>query len=155
MKKATVRKIIICAVILTIILGLFLSFILCDKSEMIADAYRAQGLTVSEETLENGWVHAVLNDLPEEQLEKVEDYKILYAYIPNGSNPSYRAVIVVCPSAHEAKQFLRACGDGLYEEKKENGMIQGNCILFSYNYPIQDIFKDYLLIYLLDKIIDW
>ena len=154
MKKSTILKLVICAVILVIVLSLVLAFTLCDKSAMIADVYRAQGMTVCNETLENSWVHALLDDVPEEQLKKVEDYEILYAYVPNGSNPIYRAVIIVCPSAHEAKQFLKSCGDELYEEKKEDGMIQGNCILFAHNFAIQDVFKNYLITYIVDKVLD-
>lgn len=149
------KKWIIISIVLVIILALILSFILCDKSKMIADAYTARGLTVSIETLENDWVHAFLDDLPPEQLEKVSDYKILYAYVPEGENIIYRAVIVVCPSIFEAKRFLKDCGNGLYEEKKNSGMIQGNCILFALNYGIKEIFNDYLFIYIYDKIIGY
>lgn len=141
MKQIVLRSITVIAVLITM-----MSLTGCDRSNGIKDAFISSGFSVSEESLEHEAVNAYLEHLSEEQIEKIKEYDILYCSVPNGTNPAAKAVIIVCPDSGEVKDFLNMNNDGMYDDMKEARKIKGNCILFTWNYRIIDIFNDYFII---------
>lgn len=129
----TMSRILLC------ILALIFSFSLfgcgnIDKSEKIKETFVSGGWTVTELTSESEEIRESLEGhFSEAQLEKIKDYKILLCHTPENEDVMTRAqnrgVIVVCPSASDAKELLRMEGDEQYNEMKEEGKVRGNCIL--------------------------
>ena len=140
------KRIVLAVVAVLLVVALFFAYTLWDRSSIIKKVFVSNGFTVTSETLENEMVRICLErDLTEDQLSQVEDYDIVYChFLANGQRTS-NAVIVVCPTIGEAKEFL---GNDLYQEMKNNGQIKGNCILFSGYEGVKDMFDNYLLFYL-------
>ena len=124
---------------------LLLSLVSCgDKSAAIKKEFEKDGWTVTTAKADDGAVKAVLSlILTEEQIEKAADYEIILCT----KNYIKSAVIIKLPSANDVKDFLTIEDkDGnkntdIYDSAKENGTINGNCILITLDSDAKELFK--------------
>jgi len=131
-------------VILTALV-LLVSLVSCgDKSGAIKKAFENDGWTVKSVKADDSTVKTVLSLLlTEEQIEKADDYEIIWC----NKNLVKNAVVIKFPSAGDIKGFLTVKdSDGkdntkAYEEAKENGMINGNCLLITVDSDAKNLFK--------------
>jgi len=146
------KKKIIFAVIIVLVLTVAVSLVLSYRSELIIHAYEENGFTVTEIDMSDKEVQLKQAfGYSEERIEKASEFKIYYLNIPDDYTPgdafisSNRGFLIVCPSSKEAKEFLQMSDDGLYEEMKENKTIKGNLLLFTHSISMRETFNDYLI----------
>ncbi|MBR2721451.1 MAG: hypothetical protein IKC31_05365 [Clostridia bacterium] len=126
-------------VLLTATLLVF-SLVSCgDKSAAIKKAFEKEGYEFSTVDAENPVVQMLLD---EDALENVKDYELIVAKKGLDS-----AVIIKFPNAGAVKDYLTVEDkDGKkdtskYDEAKEKGLINGNCIIFALTDSPKEIFK--------------
>ena len=135
----TLKKIL---VILTAAL-LVLSLASCDKSGSIKKAFEKEDYTVTVVDANNGTVKNLLDlALSDDQMEKIAEYEIIL--VSNGLLNT--AAIIKFPSAGDLKDFLTVEKDGkkdteAYDTAKENGKINGNCLLIGGSDEVEEIFN--------------
>lgn len=123
---------------------LVLSLASCgDKSASIKKAFEGEGYTVKTVDTSNSTVNtlldAVLND---DQMEDLAEYELILC--TKGFDV---AVIVKFPGSGDIKDFLTVeDSDGkkdttLYDEAKDEGRINGNCLLLVGGNTAEEIFK--------------
>ena len=118
-----------------------------DKSETVEKAFTDEGYSVSKAEADNETVQGLLSLLlNEEQRESVSEYEIMLC-VPDGLlNIANSAIVIKFPSAGDLKDFLTVEKDGekdtsMYDEAKDNGTINGNCLLITAGSEAKDIFK--------------
>ncbi len=124
---------------------LLLSMVSCgDKSGAIKKAFEDDGWTVKTVKADDTGVKVVLEILlTDEQIEKAADYEIIFC----NKNIIKNAVVIKFPSAGDIKAFLTVEDkDGkkdttAYDKAKEEGMINGNCLLITVDSDAKELFK--------------
>lgn len=118
-----------------------------DKSEAVEKAFTDEGYSVSKAEADNETVQGLLSLLlNEEQRESVSEYEIMLC-VPDGLlNIANSAIVIKFPSAGDLKDFLTVEKDGkkdtsMYDEAKDDGTINGNCLLITAGSEAKDIFK--------------
>lgn len=133
-------------VVLTAVL-LVVSLVGCnsDKSESIKKSFEEAGWTVStvKADSENVLLDALLDSLlDEEQREDLSNYELIFC-----KNGLKTALVIKFPSASDLKDFLvTEDEDGkkdtsAYDDAKEDGRINGNCLLLSTSNDAKNLFK--------------
>lgn len=128
-----------------------LSLASCDKSSSIKKAYEKEEYSVSETTMENVYntpivgtivKSAVEKEYTEKQRKEIAEYSIIFAY--KGTN---YALIVKFPGSGDVKDFLTTEDSegkkdtSAYDSAKDNGNINGNCLLLVASTAAKEIFK--------------
>ena len=124
---------------------LLLSMVSCgDKSGAIKKAFEDDGWTVKTVKADDTGVKVILELLlTDEQIEKAADYEIILC----NKNIIKNAVVIKFPSSGDVKDFLTVEDeDGkknteAYEKAKEDGLINGNCLLITVDADAKKIFK--------------
>lgn len=133
-------------VVLTAVL-LVVSLVGCnsDKSAGIKKSFEKAGWTVStvKADSENVLIDGLLDSLlDEEQREDLSNYELMFCV-----NGLKAALIIKFPSASDLKDFLvTEDEDGkkdtsAYDDAKEDGRINGNCLLLSTSNDAKKLFK--------------
>ncbi len=116
----------------------------CDKSGSIKKAYEKADYTVKVVEGKSDEAQTVLKTfLTEEQMKDAENYDVI---IVNKALPLPVAVVIKFPSSGDVKDFLTVEKDGKkdtsnYDKAKEDGTINGNCLLLTLSSDAKDIFK--------------
>ena len=118
---------------LTLVAVLLLtSLVSCDASKGLKEAYMEAGYTVQVVSGESSEAKAFFNlvDLTEEEIDELEDYELILCW--KSIVPA--ALIVKFPHFLALREFLIEEEDGVkdtsaYDKAKENGKINGNCLL--------------------------
>lgn len=123
---------------------LVLSLASCDKSKSIKKDFEDAGYTVSTVDTNNDTAKGILKLLlSDEQIEKVGEYELILC--TNGILNT--AIIIKFPSSGELKDFLTTeDSDGkkdtsAYDKAKEDGKINGNCLLITSSSDAKDVFN--------------
>ena len=124
---------------------LIVSMVSCgDKSGAIKKAFEDDGWTVKTVKSDDAGVQTVLDLLlTDEQIEKAADYEIILC----NKNIVKAAVIIKFPSAGDVKAFLTVKDeDGkanteAYDKAKNDGLINGNCLLITVDADAKELFK--------------
>ena len=118
-----------------------------DKSSAVEKAFTDEGYEVSKSDANNETVKPLLGLLlNEEQMESVSEYEFMLC-VPEGLlNVGNTAIVIKFPSAGDLKEFLTTEKDGekdtsTYDKAKEDGNINGNCLLITAGSEARDIFK--------------
>ena len=120
-----------------------------DKSAAIKKAFEKEEWDVKSVKADSDEAEAVftLMGMDEEQIEKAKDYEIIS--VSTGKLLSYKsALIIKCSSAKDVKDFFTVEDkDGkkdtsAYDEAKEEGFINGNCIILTLSDDAVEIFKN-------------
>ncbi len=125
-------------VLLTAALLVF-SLASCDKSGSIKKAFEKEGYEISTVDAEDPTVQLLLS---KDQLEDVKDYEIIVAKKGLAS-----AIIIKFPGSGDVKDFYTTEDkDGKkdtskYEEAKEDGYINGNCVIITLSENAVEIFE--------------
>ena len=138
MKKSVIK--VLC---LTFVVIMVFSLVSCDKSESIKKAFEDEGYTVSAVSADDSVVMGVIKTmLTDEQIERLDSYEIISCV--NGLNI---AIIVKCPSSGDIKDFLTVEDEdgkkdtSAYDDAKDDGTINGNCIIFTLSSKAKEIFE--------------
>lgn len=128
-----------------------LSLASCDKSSSIKKAYEKEEYTVSETKMDDVYntplvgtivKSAIESNYNENQRKEIASYSVIFAY--KGTN---YALIVKFPGSGDVKDFLTTeDSDGkkdtsAYDSAKDNGSINGNCLLLVASNAAKEIFK--------------
>ena len=132
------------ALVLLVDLVLVFSLTSCDKSESIKKAFEKEGWSVKTVNADDSGVKTVLKLLLSDKLiEDLADYEIIWC----SNGVLNQAVVIKFPSSGDLKDFLTVEDkDGkkdtsAYEKAKDNGSINGNCLLITSNSEAKEIFK--------------
>ena len=132
------------ALVLLMALVVVFSLTSCDKSGSIKKAFEKEGWTVKTVNAEDSGVKTVLKILlSDKQIEDLANYEIMWCT----SGILNTAVVIKFPSSGAVKDFLTVEDkDGnkdtsAYETAKENGTINGNCLLITLSSEAKEIFK--------------
>lgn len=143
--KSTMLK--IASMALACLLLFSLASCATDKSSAVEKAFQDEGYTVSKSDANNETVKPLLSLLlSEEQIANISEYEIMLC-VPEGLlNVANTAIVIKFPSAGELKDFLTTEKDGekdtsTYDKAKEDGNINGNCLLITAGSGARDIFK--------------
>lgn len=133
--------------ILVLLTALVLVFSLAscgDKSGSIKKAFEKEGWTVKTVNADDTGVKTILEILlSDEQIEKASEYEIILC--TNGILNS--AIVMKFPSSGDLKDFLTVEDEdgkkdtSAYDKAKENGTINGNCLLITMSSEAKEIFK--------------
>ena len=132
--------------ILVLLTALVLVFSLAscgDKSGAIKKAFEKEEWTVKTVNADDTGVKTILEILlTDEQIEKASEYEIILCT----KNVINSAIVIKFPSAGDVKNFLTVEKDGkkdtsAYDKAKENGTINGNCLLITMSNDAKEIFK--------------
>ena len=138
--KTTLKRIL---VVLTVAVLLF-TMVSCNKAESIKKAFEKEGYTVKSFAAdsEDAKTFAKMLDLSEEEEKNLSKYEFILANkdaegngladIIGSAMPD--VLIIKFPSAGDLKDFLIVEKDGeknteAYDKAKDEGMINGNCLL--------------------------
>lgn len=140
MKKTMFR-----AICLVLVLCMTFSLAACgDQSESIKKAFEAKDYEVTTVDTNNDTAKTLLKLLlSEEQIQKVGEYELILC-----TNGIFNiALVIKFPSAEEVKNFLTVEKDGkqdasAYDNAKEKGLINGNCMIFTSSSEAKGIFAD-------------
>ena len=137
--KNVLKKIVSVALICV----MMLSLVSCDKSEALKKAFEKEGYEVTVVDSTNPVINTIakvmLND---EQVEKLADYEMILC-----KKTLDVAIIVKFPDSAELKSFLTVENkDGtkdtaIYDELKEEGFINGNCLCLNVSSDAESIFE--------------
>jgi len=114
-----------------------------DKGEAVKKAFEKEEWDVKTVDSKTSGVDVLLKILlTEEQREKADEYELIL--VKSGILKS--ALIIKFSSANELKDFLTVEKDGkkdtsMYDDAKEDGIINGNCLLLTLSSDAKDIFK--------------
>jgi len=114
-----------------------------DKGEAVKKAFEKEEWDVKTVDSKTSGVDVLLKILlTEEQREKADEYELILV----NSGILKSALIIKFSSANELKDFLTVEKDGkkdtsMYDDAKEDGIINGNCLLLTLSSDAKDIFK--------------
>lgn len=138
--KKSVR---ILAVVMALLMMTFALVSCGDKSEAIKKAFEKEEWEVSIVDSDTAGVKTLLEImLTDEQMEKADDYELILV----NSGLLKSALIIKCASSSDLKAFLTIEDkDGnkdtsMYDDAKEDGIINGNCIILTLSGDAKDIF---------------
>lgn len=138
------KKIVRIMAVVMALLMVTLTFVSCgDKGEAVKKAFESKEWEVKTVSADSTGVDTLLKILlSEEQIERAEKYELIM--VTNGLLNS--AIIIKCSSADEIKDFLTVEKDGkkdttMYDKAKEDGIINGNCLILTLSSSAKDIFK--------------
>lgn len=145
MKKILVS---ICSVLLVALFALSMTG--CSKGEKIKKAYEKAGYTVSTATVkDDAGAKAALKafGLTDDEIKDAENWEVISATkisVTDGGS----ALVLKFPSSGEVKNFLTVEKDdgskdtAAYDKAKEDGKINGDCLLLTSVGGAKDIFKN-------------
>ncbi|MBQ7336328.1 MAG: hypothetical protein IJW92_07650 [Clostridia bacterium] len=141
-----VIKLIALSLVLVMTMAIFAS---CgDKSGAIKTAFENEGYTVTTSSYEDlsstakGIIETIL-DADDEQIEELNKYEIIVC-----NKGLSLALVIKFPSTGDLESFLTTEDkDGnkntdLYEDLKEDGAVNGNCLILTLSSSAIDIFKN-------------
>ena len=84
--------------------------------------------------------------LNEEQMKEVSKYELMICKMDGALNIGKTAIIIKFPGSGDVKDFLTVEKDGkkdtsAYDKAKEDGIINGNCMIITASSDSKDIFK--------------
>ena len=111
----------------------------CDKSNAIKKAFEKADYNVEVVDENNDLVKVYLNLLDEEDREEAAEYEFIV--VSSGFTKS--GLIIKYPSTKDLKEALNTEDnpDG-YKEAKEEGLVNGNCLLSTLSSDVKEIFKN-------------
>ncbi len=123
---------------------MLVSLVSCDKSGAVKKAFEKEEYEVKAvkyedlDSITKGILELALND---DQEEKIAEYELIICKKGLDS-----AVVIKFPSAGDVKDFLTVEKDGeknteAYDKAKEEGVINGNCMIITGASSAKDIFK--------------
>lgn len=131
------------AKILSLVLIVALSaaiFTACaDKSDKIKKAFENEGYEVKTVDSTNSAVKAIADILlDDEQKEELSKYEVIIC-----TKGIQSGLIVKCGSTKALQEFMNTenAADA-YEKAKEEGLVNGNCCLFTLSSEVKNIFKN-------------
>ena len=114
-----------------------------DKAESIKKAFEEKGYKVETVDTNNDTAKGIMKIfLSDDQIEKVGEYELILC--TNGIVNT--AIIIKFPAESDVKDFLTVEKDGekntsAYDAAKENGTLNGNCLIFTVSSEAKEIFK--------------
>ena len=142
------KKVLKTVLALSLACLMLLGLVSCDKSGSIKKAFKNKDYTVktvnaSDESIQS-LLKILLND---EQMKKVGDYELILCTPDGLLNAANTALIIKFPGSSDVKEFLTTEKDGKkdttsYDKAKDEGWINGNCLILTLGSDAKDIFKN-------------
>lgn len=136
----------VCAVSLACLM--LLGLVSCgDKSDAVKKAFEKEDYTVATVSASDEGVQTLLKILlNEEQIKKVSEYELILCTPKGALNALDTALIIKVPASGDLKGFLTTEKDGkkdtsAYEKAKDEGWINGNCLILTLGSGAKEIFK--------------
>ena len=120
---------------------MLVSLVSCgDKSSAIKKAFEAKEYTVTTASANDEGVQTLLKILlNEEQIKKVNEYELILCTPKGLLNVTNNALVIKFASADDAKSFL---GEDSYKKAKDDGTVNGNCLILTMGSEAKTIFKE-------------
>lgn len=118
-----------------------------DKSSAVKKAFEKEGYTVTTASASDESLQTLLKILlNEEQIKEVSQYELILCTPQGALNVLNTALIIKVPSSGDLKDFLTTETDGKkdtssYDKAKDNGWINGNCLILTLGSDAKEIFK--------------
>lgn len=118
-----------------------------DKSAAVEKAFTKENYTVTKVDANNETAQKTLKILlNDEQIKKVSEYEIMLCQQDGLLNSGKSAIVIKFPSSDDLKDFFTVENDGkkdtsAYDEQKEKGNINGNCLIITLSDDTRAIFK--------------
>lgn len=110
----------------------------CDKSNAVKKAFEKADYKVEVVDKDHYLADAFLDSLDEEDRKDAEEYEFIFV-----SSGLKVGIIIKYPSTKDLKEALNTEDnpDG-YKEAKEDGLVNGNCLLSTLSSDVKEIFKN-------------
>lgn len=118
-----------------------------DKSAAVEKAFTKENYNVVKVDANNETAQGLLKILfNEEQIKKISTYEIMLFQQDGLLNSGKSALVIKFPSSNDLKDFFTVENDGkkdtsAYDEQKEKGNINGNCLIITLSDDSRSIFK--------------
>ncbi len=118
-----------------------------DKSAAVEKAFTKEKYTVTKADANDETTQGILKLLlNEDQIQKISEYEIMLCQPEGLLNIGKSAVVIKFPSSGDIKDFFTVEKDGkkdtsAYDEQKEKGNINGNCLIITASDDTRAIFK--------------
>ena len=139
------KKVLKTVLALSLACLMLLGLVSCDKSGSIKKAFENKDYTVK---TVNASIQSLLKILlNDEQMKKVGDYELILCTPDGLLNAANTALIIKFPGSSDVKEFLTTEKDGKkdttsYDKAKDEGWINGNCLILTLGSDAKDIFKN-------------
>lgn len=119
-------------------LVLVFSLVGCDKSNAVKKAFEKADYKVEVVDKDHYLADAFLDSLDEEDRKDAEKYEFIFV-----SSGLKVGIIIKYPSTKDLKEALNTEDnpDG-YKEAKEDGLVNGNCLLSTLSSDVKEIFEN-------------
>lgn len=120
---------------------MLVSLVSCgDKSSAVKKAFEAKDYTVTTASTNDEGVQTLLKILlNEEQIKKVNEYELILCTPKGLLNITNNALVIKFASADDARSFL---GEDSYKKAKDDGIVNGNCLILTMGSEAKAIFKE-------------
>ena len=133
---------------LSLALVMLLALVSCDKSSAVKKAFEKEEYTVtslkSSDLTDNEIVKGILKEagMTDDQIKALASYEIILV-----SKKLSNGLIIKFPGSSDVKEFLTTEKDGKkdttsYDKAKDEGWINGNCLILTLGSDAKDIFKN-------------